>query len=845
MAVIQGTFTVNGIPRDGATFKLWNAGSFLSAPQKDTALPSGSPVASGTTGPTHGHNGGYRVTGVTVGEYYVSFEWNGSITYDYHALNINPLVNVKDFGALGDGSTDDTTAIQAAINSATGVVSGSVVYFPAGTYIIAPPTASGEIFQGRSNIEIRGDGAASVLKVMDDAGDYESVFGQEDAPATTVSNFRLTNLRIDQNASGNTTSNIQAGGIVGIRQCVVKFVDFDGIYVDRVIFDKCIGVNTIHLNGNGAKNTVVSNCVFNFDGNALGATAGYDNSAIYFDCENHSAFGNVFNAEFTGVATQARGCIESHNGNSSIFGNVSDGYQTMCNVVSRFTGRSQNRRDSSITVVGNTCTNCNAGIQLWPITGERLSNVVVANNNICLQQADFDQIATAGIQIVNASSCSGSTENCIIAGNVISFQDEPASGRPDIVQTMCFGIGLTPRGAIENMQVVNNVIRNAPVKGLRLGSTSFPAGIKNVRIAGNIFIDAGQMSGSPVNQDERTAIQLESALTDVHCVDNIIKDMGTGTIKGYQSIKAVSGPFTRVTIDNNTVTSVQGGLRYNVTASGTLPIQEYVNFVTVDAIPPTSGQFLLDDIIIPPDTVAGAGRGVRAYRCQSAGTIGTLSGVTGAIVSGSNLLTITAGSTSGIAVGDRLAVAGFGSSFTVRMISGSVCEMDNNYTDTLTGAVSFATPGFQLVREYQVVRANRPTTAEWPAGAKAWNSAPTSGEAIGWQCIGSGTPGTWAPMGRIPNCTTITGTSYLATAFDEIILSSATGAVTVALPASGGVEAGWIYRVKDIGGNAGSNNITIEPGNVGLTIDNAASVAINSNYGKASFVFDGTEWWTV
>lgn len=48
------------------------------------------------------------------------------------------MLNVRDFGAKGDGSTDDTAAIQAAIDYAVAAGRRSV-YFPAGTYIVTSP----------------------------------------------------------------------------------------------------------------------------------------------------------------------------------------------------------------------------------------------------------------------------------------------------------------------------------------------------------------------------------------------------------------------------------------------------------------------------------------------------------------------------------------------------------------------------------------------------------------------------------------------------------------------------------------------------------------------------------
>lgn len=62
------------------------------------------------------------------------------------------VFNVKDYGAVGDGVTDDTAAIQAAVDAATAAL-GGVVLLTAGTYNLANPVTIG------TNVTVRGNSA--------------------------------------------------------------------------------------------------------------------------------------------------------------------------------------------------------------------------------------------------------------------------------------------------------------------------------------------------------------------------------------------------------------------------------------------------------------------------------------------------------------------------------------------------------------------------------------------------------------------------------------------------------------------------------------------------------------
>lgn len=70
-------------------------------------------------------------------------------------------VSVKDFGAKGDGVTDDTAAIQATVDAVKGMYHKGTVFFPEGTYII---TKSIKLVSG---VNMLGTGSSSVIKERD------------------------------------------------------------------------------------------------------------------------------------------------------------------------------------------------------------------------------------------------------------------------------------------------------------------------------------------------------------------------------------------------------------------------------------------------------------------------------------------------------------------------------------------------------------------------------------------------------------------------------------------------------------------------------------------------------
>lgn len=105
------------------------------------------------------------------------------------------MISVKDFGAVGDGRTDDTAAIQAAIDEANSQSYSEVVFIPAGDYRIKGPIVS-----TAETITIVGEGRRA-SKLVTTGGDFDVLsFGNNGNPVfgARLSNFQIRNIGHDK-----------------------------------------------------------------------------------------------------------------------------------------------------------------------------------------------------------------------------------------------------------------------------------------------------------------------------------------------------------------------------------------------------------------------------------------------------------------------------------------------------------------------------------------------------------------------------------------------------------------------------------------------------------------------
>lgn len=209
-------------------------------------------------------------------------------------------------------------------------------------------------------------------------------------------------------------------------------------------------------------------------------------------------------------------------------------------------------------------------------------------------------------------------------------------------------------------------------------------------------------------------------------------------------------------------------------------------------------------------------------------TNGTSEGIWSLAIDGSyacadNSLSI--GQNNTIFSSDSAVIGGFGNILS----SGNTCTV-------LLGGNNITVPADTLPNTVIV-----PNLAIWStpsAGATndsvlVWNSADKKVKAVAGSSVGD--------KNNIYAFTAVTTSVTLGTGSSYVILANPSAPLTITLPAT--PLSGQVFKIKDISGNALTNNITVS-GN-GNNIDGSPSGLINTDYGALELLFNGTAWFSL
>lgn len=464
---------------------------------------------------------------------------------------LREFVSVKDFGAKGDGTTNDTAAIQAAINAVI-AAGGGAVYIPAATYITRELTIAG------NNITIFGDGSVSLLKRDGSwTGTNRGIF-QFDNSTQDLENITIRTIGIDFNGTLDFGFGIKLGNAASlpatynysrnVRITDVRFRDSNpqattgdkwGVVfrgkLENVWIERCHSSNDMQLCAGGVdihKNINILNNVC-YEGRANGIAM-----STPYNVESLSIIGNYVEANSLGIYV----------GPDQIYGAITSG-----------TWRDVVIANNRIITKSAGSTSTWMGIYV-NAAGTGYKNVAISGNAIECKDTLNSQ---HGIRFTDQTGYSTVIDNAAITGNVI--------------ENCRYGISIDAGG---KSQISGNQVTNC-TDGIYLGKVSRQCGV----VGNNCFGGTRAIN----------VVEGEVLVSGNTCQGGTGQ---TGSFAGRLTVSPGTGKTAKVLAIGNKFTDGLGGAGTNIygvrcPGTGTMEVQLYDNDLRgntagVDNLPATA-----------------------------------------------------------------------------------------------------------------------------------------------------------------------------------------------------------------------------------------------------------------
>ncbi len=162
---------------------------------------------------------------VTEYEFYFENEYILKTENEFRVREYSNLINVKDFGAVGDGVTDDTEAIKSAVASLN--ENGGILYFPTGTYVVSVNANNESSINLESEKDIELDFGKATIKMATNGYPNYNIVNAENCSNIEVRNGNLVGDRLTHDYVTTNSSHCWGHGVMSTNNTMCNILNME------------------------------------------------------------------------------------------------------------------------------------------------------------------------------------------------------------------------------------------------------------------------------------------------------------------------------------------------------------------------------------------------------------------------------------------------------------------------------------------------------------------------------------------------------------------------------------------------------------------------------------------